>query len=368
MADLLTIGKDTLIFNKSDVKTDISKYENWIDKTFDYDEDPKEWGFKYTKTEIKQILDEIRKVVDILDINEIAKCIPTLKNGDFRRAPAPLYDSGLTHYEGEAGCWCRITNVELLVECVNSDKRIFEVTFSDNREHNKLDQFIYDGKYNKLEFKTNSYIKYEDLIPGCIYIDAKNNEFLCVGVVDETDTDVPTGRSIKTSTGTVLETKACTTRYTNVFVKLSKKVKKVLDTCDNFGDYYKTLTYDIYYEDSIKTSDCIKMTALVSTRFTPDKIFGEYTCDTRTIKVLDKKITREWTACANWWFDHNYHHDEFFTSMDKKAINQWVKDYKAKYPNVVDGSEEWWYRFSEDADKADFISIHVSDHLVAVDK
>ena len=197
---VVTDGEVTLYFSPQLIAEDIKALK---------------WYCQHYKDEVRlncnaqtlyNAFNEMSSVISSLDSNsllKIIKCLPRWKNGNVRNAIMPLYITGVTEYNGDEG-WARITSLELsLMPCTKDDdidftkhcnfftkrtkiKNSFEIRATLDRQYNKKDIAIIDknGKFNKLEISRKKYLKQEDLVPGHIYTDAKDKEFLYIGNIE----------------------------------------------------------------------------------------------------------------------------------------------------------------------------------------
>ena len=336
MSEVVNIGKDSILFDRDMVLNQIDKYENNVDKYYGKNG----YGFKISREEVRQKLDELREVTKILDLKKIVECLPRLKGGDIRRASTPLYTSGLIAHE-RTEYYYKESNIELLVFCTDSEARIFKVGLSTDRVYNKADQYIYDGNYNKLEFKTKTYLKYNDLIPGCIYLDGKDKEYLFIGVY-ECASDI---------------TKKTTT-HTNVFVKLNKTTKENLKNSSNFIEFCKRFDFPLYW---CPESMSLKMTTFVDKLFDVDDMLGEVHYGSEHFKIIASPVTKKWTVDANFFINGNWDHKEETTSTDNEEIKKWIAELKTR-GTVLKPNETWG------CDLKDYIVVDKYEELVPINQ
>lgn len=115
------------------------------------------------------------------------------------------------------------------------------------------------GVFNKREWVKNSYIKMDDLVPGCIYKDAKGKLNLYIGEIKIKKSEIGTRDSH--------------TYSITPYMKLTPKWMKILDTCSNMNEFI----YKVFEEAQKKgesdwatlcnTPAKIKFTGLESIRF-----------------------------------------------------------------------------------------------------
>ena len=315
MSEVVNIGKDSILFDRDKVLNQIDKYENNVNKYYGKNG----YDFKISKEEVKQKLDELREVVKILDLKKVVECLPRLKDGDLRRASTPLYTSGLISYE-RTEYYYKESNIELLVFCIDSDTRIFKVGLSTDRVYNKADQYIYDGNYNKIEFKTKTYLKYNDLIPGCIYLDGKDKEYLFVGVYEWSSDN---RKEIST--------------HTNAFIKLDKNTKEDLKNSSNFIEFCKRFGFPLY---RCSETMSLKMTTFVDKLFDVNDMLGDVHYGSDHFKIITTPVTKKWTVDANFFINGNWDHKEETTTTDNEEVKKKIAELKTR-GTVLSPNETW---------------------------
>lgn len=192
---------NSVIFCKDAVLNQITEFETCFTDCYDDDEEFKEY-FKVTREEFIDRCNKLREIVNSLDIEtmyKIVECLPKYKNGSIRSTAIPVYMTGLTKYDGDYS-WCRITSIELAIKPYTYKVPVIDVKsvfgpnkkveklyifgFSTDRQYDKADKPVInkDMTYNKLTYKKNSYLPIDSLVPGTIYRDAKDKEYLYIGV------------------------------------------------------------------------------------------------------------------------------------------------------------------------------------------
>lgn len=334
MSEVVNIGKDSILFDRDMVLNQIDQYENLVNKYYGKNG----YGFKLSREEVRQKLNELREIIKILDLNKIVECLPRLKGGDLRRASTPLYTSGLTAHE-RTEYYYKESNIELLVFCTDSEARIFKVGLSTDRIYNKADRYIYDGNYNKIEFKTKTYLNYNDLIPGCIYLDGKDKEYLFVGVYEWASDN---RKEIVT--------------HTNAFMKLNKNTKENLKSCSNFIEYCKKFDFPLY---CCSDAMSLKMTTLVDKLFDVDDMLGEVHFGNYHFKIIATPVTKKWTVQADFIINCTWDHEEETTSTDNEEIKKWIAELKTR-GTVINHSDAW------NCDLKDYIVLNKFEELVPI--
>lgn len=126
---------------------------------------------------------------------------------------------------------------------------------------NVLTPPIIDGKgvFNKQERARNSYIKMDDLVPGCIYKDAKGKLNLYIGEIKCKQFEIGIGDSH--------------TYSITPYIKLTPKWTKILDACTNMNEFVYKVIEDAQKKGasdwftSFNIPEKIKFTELESIRF-----------------------------------------------------------------------------------------------------
>ena len=115
------------------------------------------------------------------------------------------------------------------------------------------------GVFNKREWVKNSYIKMDDLVPGCIYKDAKGKLNLYIGEIKNEYEDTKTANSYS--------------NLLNPYLTLTPKWIKILDSCSTMDELIYKVIEDAQKKDTIdwfetfKLPNKIKFTELESIRF-----------------------------------------------------------------------------------------------------
>ena len=176
---------EKFVFKKDSVIKEIDCFNNTRDLERTIGTKDNRWVYNLKPNEFHARIKKIRDFVSNLttdDMIKIVNCMPRNKNGTIRKATAPVIISGITAYNGDpSDGWCRISSVELCISYWYDNEFRFE--FNANRDTQMKRQAIVDenGNYNQLVFKANSYLKPNELVPGRIYADAQDREFLYLG-------------------------------------------------------------------------------------------------------------------------------------------------------------------------------------------
>ena len=251
-----SIGDVKVVFSKEFTIKNINTFKTAIGNMTD--EDIK-YVYKVSREKISAKLDDLRRILDILDLEKVIECLPKLKNGHIRNTSMPVYMTGITSYEGDSG-WCRISSIELSI--MPLEKRdTFIVDFNTDRQYDKKDKAIFDGEsYNVLSYERNSFIDPKDLVPGRIYSNAKDKEFFYIGTMSyEGENQYRSGE---------LEYKYA--KITNVFIKLNKKLKASLTKVTSFEDWWKNETTKSIKENGYFSSESCNMYNSASTKMTTE--------------------------------------------------------------------------------------------------
>ena len=392
-----------------------ARYKNLNDKEL------KENGIKATALEFKKQCDAMRDIVNHLDAEmmiKILECLPRLANKSIRSTTLPVYMTGITEYEGEAGSWCRVTSVELAVEPwvvpapLTNDpasiwapstkiKNTFMFDFCCTREYDKKDVPVInqDRTFNQVEYKRNSYIPMDKLIRGHIYTDKKDREFLYLGVIRYASAQdfvgyACNGRPIIDYNVDTLEDDMCKPNRPYVFLSLNAKRKRELSNAATFQEWIeneirKTMTakpkddnlvypyWPSYFKLTAKsfkvTTDCGELFSLenllcniditVGEKLTPDEVKErgfETTAHARArtiFDVIDKIPIMQYTVrenCLNW-----RRATVLLETTDAKEAKTFMKEYFTKHPdrasNTVIGKKD------------DDIFIFMEDEIIATD-
>ena len=229
---------------------------------------------------------------------KITECLPHLKNGNIRSTTLPIYMTGMTEYEGEQGAWCRVTSIEVaatpwvIQPLLTADPRsifapstkvnkVFSVDFCRSREYNKKDTPVVDkdGNYNLIEYERNSYLKADTLVPGRIYMDAKDREFLFLG-------NMQFGYQALKPDGTAKRGQRDTnSSFYYTFLQLNDKRKREIETATSFEEWWrpyfqkaidkhaKNTDWVPYYEGQLlKMAESFKVVAEAGVGFTPEQM------------------------------------------------------------------------------------------------
>ena len=295
-------GDCVLMFHKTIILNEIKAFMHELDQfksENEYKESEYSGKLNDAKTNIRMMYELIGKMSDE-NLETIIDCLPRLKNGNIRNAVMPLYMSGITAYQGERGAWARVTSIELSLTpreipgFIRQDKvkSCFEIEFTKfTRQYDKTDTPIIDKdwRYNKVTFKRNSYLKQKTLIPGHVYKDAKDKEYLYIGVMSY-------GMGSKIKDALPLKANeypiACDAlsdadrlmKLDHVYLKLNDKRRKELSAYNCFGDWmsdhirkYMGKSSDIgstrYYDPSeFNISVSLKFVEDVGEMFAIDKL------------------------------------------------------------------------------------------------
>ena len=298
-------GKNNLEFDKNLVSGHIANFVLDIDEN-----NLKELGINAKKEKYMEALVALNEVVEGLTedkLKEILDHLPKTKAGMVKSGKTPLYTTGLSFYDGY-----RATSIELTVmqkisgykENINGwfetpirEKGEYYIDFtSDEREYSKKDIPVInrDLTFNSLEIKRHSYIKPEDLVIGKIYKDAKDRQFLYLGKIFFNDVyhgiihdgseqymmstyfdlDINKDQDYELDPEDIdIENHL----NTNVFYKITKKNKKELQACANFGEYMQKFLDDFYTKEIFLTSSfpfkcasSFKVCEEVETLFAPE--------------------------------------------------------------------------------------------------
>ena len=247
----------------------------------------------FTPDEIKEKMKAFSERVLSIDedkLQEIADHLPTNKNGSWTRKRTVLFISDVIIHQGDAGMYYAPEVPALIIDTYGWDEKELDVCIQTVPYEKKMTKmFNDDDTLNKIVNVKRTYVNFEDLIPGKIYEDAKENKFLCVGVIDK-------GRGIEGGVEKNL--------YDfNVFIKLNDKriaeMKKFASFKDwlldhvakfqkkNAGRYW--ITNDSIYRiwDSFKVMDTDEV------MYAPSEMFVEVP---GIFSIIDKKFTKKYMA------------------------------------------------------------------------
>lgn len=237
---------------------------------------------KLTLEDINMIFEDLEEFVDSLDedkMKNIVANMPRLKDGRIRNATIPVYNSNLSIWDDfRAITWQFISYSMPIPKSLENEakslnvKDAFCISFDMNRPYDKNEICIAnpDGTFNKLEYKPNSYIPNDQLVPGKLYTDKKDNELLYIGKLQ-----------LKCN-NRVYETEPYT------FIKLTKKRKEDLAKAKTFEEwftpYYEKVVrskriFEIW-DSSLKCAESFKVCFEVGTAFSAQDTQCTIKCST----------------------------------------------------------------------------------------
>lgn len=387
------------------------------------DNELKEYGIKATALEFKTQCDAMRDIVNKLNTEtmiKILECLPRLANKSIRSTTLPVYMTGMTTYQGEAGVWCRVESIELAVEPwvvpapLTDDpasifapstkiKNTFMFDFCCTREYDKKDVPVInqDRTFNQVEYKRNSYIPMEKLIRGHIYIDKKDREFLYLGTIVYGSVCDWVGYNCHGDPITQypvdeIEDRMSSPNIPYVFLSLNTKRKRELSNVATFQEWieneikkamsakpkddHMAYTYGLGYFKIAKsfkvTDDCGELFSLenllcniditIGDKLTPEEVKAKgfnTIAETRArtiFSVIDKIPTTEYTVYED-CLDRNKDRITLLKTTDAKEAKKFIKEYLAKNPDRIPENE---FVYARDSAK---IFVGMYDDLIAVD-
>lgn len=281
---------------------------------------------KLTLEDINMIFEDLEEFVDSLDedkMKNIVANMPRLKDGRIRNATIPVYNSNLSIWDDFRAITWQFTSYPVPVpESLENEakslkvKDAFCIDFETSRSYDKNEICIAnpDGTFNKLEYKPNSYIPNEQLVPGKLYTDKKGNELLYIGKLqlkcnNRVDATEP-----------------------HTFIKLTKKRKEDLAKAKTFEEWFtphfekvvRSKGYFNRWDSSLKCAESFKVCSEVSTAFS----IQDTQC---TIKCSTGKETYSFIVPAI-GLRAIYYVREYYgpNEWDYNTISQWATKEKAK--------------------------------------
>lgn len=248
---------------------------------------------EFTPDEIKKKMKAFSERVFKIDeakLQEIADNLPTNKNGSWTRKRTVLFTSGIIVHTGDAAMYYAPTVLSVVVDIYGWDEKEFKISIEDASYDKKMTvMFNDDDTLNKIVNVKRTYVKFEDLIPGKVYEDAKENKFLCVGVIDK-------GRGIEGGVEKNLY------EY-NVFIKLTDKriaeMKKFASfrewLLDHVTKFMKKHDGRYWFSgDSIyRIWETFKVMDTDEVMYEPSEMFVEVP---GIFSIVDKKFTKKYMA------------------------------------------------------------------------
>ena len=345
---------EKFIFEKSSVIRDIDRFDDTknIEATIGTEEEC--WGYNLKPDEFHAKVKELRDFVSNLTTNDMIKivdCMPRNKNGTARKATASVVISGITDYDGDPGYWCSITSAELCMSYLHNGE--FRFVFDPRRDTKTKRQAIVDenGNYNKLVFKANSYLKPDDLIPGRIYADAKDREFLYVGKTATKYEDLD-------EHGNVVFGYQCE-QFPFTFIPINDKKRREIMESETFEEWAKKAK-----KFSRKETFSMKVVAETGIGFKPEKLAGSadlytkeeynggkytrhcrfrvYGVPAKCCYVVCKKSTKTYSSM----YTANIETPVYTCETEADATAK-IKELKKKHPGTK-YSKKAWYCFGDD--------------------
>lgn len=271
---------DTLVFCKDKILKKIDEYDK--DMT---DEAIKE-QINVKPEEFHNRMHKLRDFVETLkdeDVARILECLPRYKNGNIKHSAIPVYMTKMTQYnvysttsiELHAEPWVVPSNLDLNdpSTCIFAKNtkidNLFNLNFSTySRIYDKTDVPVVDGNgnFNVVELKRNSYLKADTLIPGHIYTDAKERDFLYLGAVYSASfNDCWSHIDVKSEIANFQNKKQPKTYSHYAFIQLNDKRKKDITNSATFADWWEPIIEKLaaknghYDNNYLKIADSFKV-------------------------------------------------------------------------------------------------------------
>ena len=221
--------------------------------------------------------------------------------------------SGVVEKQGDDG-WCRITSYELSVvpwtisaPITDDPKSIwarntklantFYITFTNDRNIDKHDKAVIElndnneFKFYQLTYERKSYIDPMELVPGTVYKDNKEREWLYLGAYNLISKEVADDISIDWSTGvrkiSINEKQSFTycDNHFYSFYNITDKNREIIKKYNTFLEYIqahydkivkKKLGFHYIGSSGFKSEIMsLKMTEEVQTLFAPEQMYGK---------------------------------------------------------------------------------------------